>query len=164
MSESRALYEQVILDHNRNPRNFKKLPDASKSVEGFNPLCGDHFTVHVKLDGETISDIAFEGSGCAISKSSASVMTTVLKGKTRAEAESLFHCFHSMITGRPDAPIDEEGLGKLKVFSGVREFPVRIKCATLAWHAIHNALAGEADTVSTEEISEHDTGEPRTSL
>jgi len=151
MSETRALYEQVILDHNKNPRNFKKLPDADKSVEGFNPLCGDHFTVHVKLDGDVISEIAFEGSGCAISKSSASVMTTVLKGKTRAEAEELFHRFHSMITGSPETPIDETGLGKLKVFSGVREFPVRIKCATLAWHAIHSAIAGEEETVSTEE-------------
>lgn len=151
MSESRALYEQVILDHNRNPRNFKKLPDADKSVEGFNPLCGDHFTVHLKMDGETISDIAFEGSGCAISKSSASVMTTVLKGKTRAEAEELFHRFHTMITSRPDSPLDEEHLGKLKVFSGVREFPVRIKCATLAWHAIHSAIGGDAAPVTTEE-------------
>ena len=151
MSESRALYEQVILDHNKNPRNFKKLPDASKSVEGFNPLCGDHFTVNVKLDGDIISEIAFEGSGCAISKSSASVMTTVLKGKTRAEAEELFQRFHAMVTGRPDAPIDETVLGKLKVFSGVREFPVRIKCATLAWHAVHSAIQGDADTVTTEE-------------
>lgn len=151
MSSSRALYEQVILDHNRNPRNFGKLPEASKSVEGFNPLCGDHFTVHVKMDGDVISAITFEGSGCAISKSSASVMTTVLKGKTRAEAEDMFNHFHSMITGNPDAPIDEAALGKLKVFSGVREFPVRIKCATLAWHAVHSAIAGDAETVTTEE-------------
>lgn len=151
MSDSRALYEQVILDHNRNPRNFKKLANADKSVEGFNPLCGDHFTVHLKMDGEVISEVAFEGSGCAISKSSASVMTTELKGKTRAEAEALFHHFHTMVTGSPDAPIDEAALGKMRVFSGVREFPVRIKCATLAWHAIHSALAGDADAVSTEE-------------
>ena len=151
MSESRALYEQVILDHNRNPRNFKKLPDADKTVEGFNPLCGDHFTVHIKLDGEIISDISFEGSGCAISKSSASVMTTVLKGKTRAEAEALFHQFHTMITSRPDTALDEAHLGKLAVFSGVREFPVRIKCATLAWHAIHSAIEGDTAPVTTEE-------------
>lgn len=151
MSESRALYEQVILDHNKNPRNFGKLQDADRSVEGFNPLCGDHFTVHLKLDGEVITDIRFEGSGCAISKSSASVMTTVLKGKTRAEAEALFHRFHTMITSRPDAPLDEDTLGKLKVFSGVREFPIRIKCATLAWHAIHSAIGGDATPVTTEE-------------
>lgn len=151
MSESRALYEQVILDHNRNPRNFKKLPEADKSVEGFNPLCGDHFTVHLKMDGDVISDITFEGSGCAISKSSASVMTTVLKGKTRAEAEELFHRFHTMITSRPDAPLDPDALGKLQVFAGVREFPVRIKCATLAWHAVHSAIEGDAAPVTTEE-------------
>ena len=151
MSESRALYEQVILDHNRNPRNFKKLPDADKSVEGFNPLCGDHFTVHIKLDGEVIQEITFEGSGCAISKSSASVMITVLKGKTRAEAEELFHRFHTMITSRPDTPLDETSLGKLQVFAGVREFPVRIKCATLAWHAVHSAIEGDTAPVTTEE-------------
>jgi len=151
MSDSRALYEQVILDHNRNPRNFGKLQDADRTVEGFNPLCGDHFTVHLKLDGEVITDIRFEGSGCAISKSSASVMTTVLKGKTRAEAEALFNRFHTMITSRPDAPLDEDSLGKLKVFSGVREFPIRIKCATLAWHAIHSAIGGDGQTVTTEE-------------
>lgn len=151
MSESRALYEQVILDHNKNPRNYKKLADADKHVEGFNPLCGDHFTVYVKLEGDKISEVTFEGSGCAISKSSASVMTTVLKGKTRAEAEALFQRFHSMITSKPDAPIDEDALGKLKVFAGVREFPVRIKCATLAWHAVHSALAGDTEAVSTEE-------------
>ncbi len=151
MSDSRALYEQVILDHNKNPRNFGKLQDADRTVEGFNPLCGDHFTVHLKLDGEVITDIRFEGSGCAISKSSASVMTTVLKGKTRAEAEALFNRFHTMITSRPDAPLDEDSLGKLKVFSGVREFPIRIKCATLAWHAIHSAIGGDGQTVTTEE-------------
>lgn len=151
MSSTRALYEQVILDHNKNPRNFKKLAEADKSVEGFNPLCGDHFTVHVKMDGDTIAEVSFEGSGCAISKSSASVMTTVLKGKSRGEAEELFHRFHAMVTGDPESPVDEDILGKLKVFSGVREFPVRIKCATLAWHAVHSAIQGDADAVTTEE-------------
>tara|TARA_R110001592_G_scaffold106768_7_gene299352 strand:+ start:1079 stop:1534 length:456 start_codon:yes stop_codon:yes gene_type:complete len=150
MSDSRALYEQVILDHNKNPRNYKKLEGADQSIEGFNPLCGDHFTVHLNFDGETISEIAFEGSGCAISKSSASVMTTILKGKTRQEAEALFKTFHDMITADPETPIDETALGKLRVFAGVREFPVRIKCATLAWHALHSAIAGDADPVSTE--------------
>jgi nitrogen fixation protein NifU and related proteins len=151
MSNSRTLYEQVILDHNKKPRNFKKLEGADHSVEGFNPLCGDHFTVHLNLDGDTLTEITFEGSGCAISKSSASVMTTVLKGKTRAEAEALFEQFHAMITADPDAPVDEEALGKLRVFAGVREFPVRIKCATLAWHALHSALTSDDDAVSTEE-------------
>ncbi len=151
MSDSRALYEQVILDHNKKPRNFKKLEGADHSVEGFNPLCGDHFTVHLNLDGDTLTEITFEGSGCAISKSSASVMTTVLKGKTRAEAEALFEQFHAMITADPDAPVDDEALGKLRVFAGVREFPVRIKCATLAWHALHSALTSDDNAVSTEE-------------
>jgi nitrogen fixation protein NifU and related proteins len=151
MSESRALYEQVILDHNKNPRNFKKLDGADHSIEGFNPLCGDHFTVHLNLDGDTITDLAFEGSGCAISKSSASVMTTVLKGKTRQEAEALFQTFHNMITAEPDALVDDEALGKLRVFAGVREFPVRIKCATLAWHALHSALTEDAGSVTTED-------------
>ena len=151
MSDSRALYEQVILDHNKKPRNFKKLEDADHSVEGFNPLCGDHFTIHLNLDGDVITEITFEGSGCAISKSSASVMTTILKGKTRAEAEALFERFHAMITDEPDAPVDEEALGKLRVFAGVREFPVRIKCATLAWHALHSALTSDDNAVSTEE-------------
>lgn len=151
MADSRALYEQVILDHNKNPRNYRKLDGADFSVEGFNPLCGDHFTVHIKMDGDQIAEIAFEGSGCAISKSSASVMTTVLKGKSREEAEALFQSFHTMITDAPDATVDEDAVGKLRVFAGVREFPVRIKCATLAWHALHSALAGEGSTISTEE-------------
>ncbi|MCC6142719.1 MAG: SUF system NifU family Fe-S cluster assembly protein [Candidatus Hydrogenedentes bacterium] len=147
---SRALYEQVILDHNKNPRNFKELPEATRKVEGFNPLCGDHFTVYLKLDGDTITDVSFKGSGCAISKSSASVMTTLLKGKTVQEAQVLFDRFHAMITSAPDAPLDEEDLGKLMVFSGVREYPVRIKCATLAWHALVAALTGEDEPITTE--------------
>lgn len=150
MSGTRALYEQVILDHNKNPRNFRKMEDADRQIEGFNPLCGDRFTVYLKLDGDTISDVSFDGSGCAISKSSASVMSTVLKGKTLEEAEALFRLFHQMITADLDAPVDEAALGKLKVFSGVRAYPVRIKCATLAWHALEAAIQGEDDKVCTE--------------
>ncbi len=150
MSDARALYEQVILDHNKNPRNFKVIEDADHKIEGYNPLCGDHFTVYVKLDGDTISDIGFSGAGCAISKSSASVMSTTLKGKTVQEARALFQKFHDMITDDVEAPVDEDALGKLRVFSGVREFPVRIKCATLAWHALVAAIEGENETISTE--------------
>jgi nitrogen fixation NifU-like protein len=150
MADSRALYEQVILDHNKKPRNFHALDDADHAVEGFNPLCGDHFTIYMKMEGDTIADVAFSGAGCAISKSSASVMTTVLKGKTVNEAMRLFEAFHHMVTSPPDTPVDEAAVGKLRVFSGVREFPVRIKCATLAWHAMASAISGKAVKVTTE--------------
>lgn len=150
MSSERQLYEQVILDHNKKPRNFRAIEDADAAIEGYNPLCGDRFTVYLKLDGDTIEDAAFEGAGCAISKSSASVMTTLLKGKTREEARALFGEFKDMITSGTDAPLDKDKLGKLMVFSGVREFPVRIKCATLAWHSMISALEGEDEPVSTE--------------
>lgn len=150
MSDSRALYEQVILDHNRNPRNFGELDPCDRKVEGYNPLCGDHLTVYVRLKGDCISEITFCGTGCAISKSSASLMTTLLKGKTVNEARALFTRFHAMITSLPNSPVDEASLGKLRVFSGVRDFPVRIKCATLAWHAVSAALDGRNDAVTTE--------------
>lgn len=150
MSDSRALYEQVILDHNKDPRNFKVLENADHTIEGFNPLCGDHFTIYLNMDGETITEVAFHGAGCAISKSSASVMTTLLKGKTRKEAEHLFEKFHAMITSSPEVPVDEEGIGKLRVFSGVRDYPVRIKCATLAWHAVISGIEGKDNAVTTE--------------
>lgn len=146
----RALYEQVILDHNKNPRNFREIAEPDRELKGYNPLCGDQFTIYVKFDGDVIADVAFKGSGCAISKSSASVMTTELKGKTRAEALEIFNRFHHMITSAPDAPMDEDALGKLRVFSGVREFPVRIKCATLAWHAMAAALENKQGQISTE--------------
>ncbi len=149
-SSERALYEQVILDHNKNPRNFREIKDADRTLEGYNPLCGDQFTVYLNFDGDKISDIAFKGSGCAISKSSASVMTAELKGKTRAEAIEIFNKFHHMITSAPDAPLDPDDLGKLAVFSGVREYPIRIKCATLAWHAVSAALDNKHTPVSTE--------------
>jgi nitrogen fixation NifU-like protein len=150
MAGNRALYEQVILEHNKKPRNFREMPDATRTLEGFNPLCGDHFTLFVKLNGDVVEDVSFSGAGCAISKSSASVMTTLVKGKTIKEAEALFGTFHKMVTSPPDAPIDEEKAGKLAVFAGVREFPVRIKCATLAWHTLLSVLDGKHDTVSTE--------------
>lgn len=150
MSDLDELYQQVILDHNRRPRNFGKLEGATKSVEGFNPLCGDHITVHVLLDQDRIQDITFEGSGCAIAKASASIMTESVKGKTKQESETLFSKVHTMLTTGPDGKVETEGLGKLAVFAGVREFPVRVKCASLAWHTLHAALEGEQSSVTTE--------------
>jgi nitrogen fixation NifU-like protein len=148
MSELSDLYQQVILDHNKRPRNFHKLEGANRRAEGFNPLCGDQLTVYLRMDGDRIGDISFEGSGCAISKASASMMTDALKGKTRAEAEELYQKMHTMLTADPGT-VDTEGLGKLAVFSGVWEFPSRVKCATLAWHTLHSALEG-GQKVSTE--------------
>ncbi len=151
MSSNRALYEQVILEHNKKPRNFREMPEATCKAKGLNPLCGDHFTIYLKLNGDVIEDVSFHGAGCAISKSSASVMTTLLKGKTKAEAEALFVKFHSMITANPEDIIDEEKLGRIAAFAGVREFPVRIKCATLAWHAMLSAIDGKGEeSTSTE--------------
>jgi len=150
MADLRDLYQEIILDHNRSPRNFKRIEDATSSAEGFNPLCGDQYTVFVKMDGDKIADVAFQGAGCAISKASASVMSTIIKGKTRAEAEELFSRFHEVVTSSMDGEAQIEGLGKLAAFAGVREFPARIKCATLAWHTLNSALNGEAETVSTE--------------
>ena len=149
MDELRDLYQEVILDHNKQPRNFGKLPQANRHAEGYNPLCGDHFHVYVKMAGDKIEDLSFEGSGCAISKASGSMMTQSLKGKNVAEAEGLFEKFHHMITGQPHHPAPE-GLGKLAVFSGVCEFPSRVKCASLAWHTLRSALEGAAAPVSTE--------------
>ena len=150
MSDLNELYQQVILDHYKRPRNFHKLPDANRTAAGNNPLCGDEITVFLHLDGEVIQDISFEGAGCAISKASASMMTAALKGKTRAEAKLLFDKFHKMVTGNREGPSDPIGLGKLEVFCGVSEFPVRVKCASLAWHTLNAALDGRNVTVSTE--------------
>ena len=151
MSELRELYQEVILDHHKKPRNFRPLADASAKVEGYNPLCGDRVTVYVKLEDGIVKDISFQGSGCAISTASASMMTESLKGKTLAEAEALFRSFRQLVTGPPDQDAGEAtGLGKLAVFSGVREFPVRVKCATLPWHTLQAALEGQEKTVSTE--------------
>jgi nitrogen fixation NifU-like protein len=149
MSDLRELYQQVILDHNKNPRNFRELAQPTTKVEGYNPLCGDHYTIFLDVDGDTIRDVSFVGSGCAISKASASVMSTSVKGKSREEAEQMFEVFHKLVTGE-NAGLDVAELGRLAAFSGVSEFPARVKCATLAWHTLHSALAGEAEKVSTE--------------
>lgn len=150
VSDLRELYQQVIVEHSKKPRNFRELLDATKTAEGFNPLCGDQVTVYVKMDGGILKEVAFKGSGCAISKASASLMTSAVQGKTREESEELFDRFRRMVTSEHGAPVDLESLGKLAVFSGVREFPVRVKCATLAWHTLHAALKGEEEPVSTE--------------
>ncbi|HEY2091712.1 MAG TPA: SUF system NifU family Fe-S cluster assembly protein [Thermoanaerobaculia bacterium] len=150
MPELQDLYQQIILDHNKNPRNYRELPNATRKVEGYNPLCGDHYTVFLELDGETIKEIAFTGNGCAISKASASVMSTTVKGKTREEAERYFDTFHRLVTGdRTGLSTDE--LGRLAAFSGVSEFPARVKCASLAWHTLRTALENEAKEVVTTE-------------
>ena len=149
MSDLRELYQQVILDHNRNPRNYKELPAATAKVEGYNPLCGDHYTIYLQLDGDLIRDVGFTGNGCAISKASASVMSSMVKGKTSAETDELFDKFHKLVTGKA-GELDEADLGRLAAFSGVSEFPARVKCATLAWHSLRSALHGEGQTVSTE--------------
>lgn len=149
MSELNDLYQEVILEHNKNPRNFREIEDAEKQADGNNPLCGDALRVYVKMDGDTVSDVAFKGSGCAISKASASMMTQVVKGKSREEAETLFNEFHKMVTGEMDAETEDNHLGKLKIFAGVLEFPARVKCASLSWHTLHAALNGE-DVISTE--------------
>ena len=150
MAELRDLYQELILEHSKAPRNFRALSAANRRVEGYNPLCGDRFTIYVEMDGETIRNIGFEGAGCAISKASASMMTQSVKGKSRAEAEQLFERFHQLVTGRPMSDGNAPPLGKLEVFSGVSEFPLRVKCATLAWHALHAALEGKQESISTE--------------
>ena len=149
MSELSDLYQEVILEHNKNPRNFREISDADQYADGKNPLCGDALRVYVAMDGDTITDVAFKGSGCAISKASASMMTQSVKGKTRDEAEHIFEEFHNMVTGELDIERDENDLGKLKIFSGVLEFPARVKCASLSWHTLNAALKGDT-VVSTE--------------
>ena len=148
MADLRELYQEVILEHSKAPRNYRELPAANHKAEGFNPLCGDHFTLYLDLDGDTIRDIGFQGSGCAISKASASMMTQSVKGKSKQEAEKLFSEFHKLVTGQANG--NHVDVGKLAAFSGVSEFPVRVKCATLAWHTLHAALEGKQDAVSTE--------------
>ena len=149
MSELSELYQQVILDHNKKPRNFRKLENDNHTAEGYNPLCGDHLTIYVNVDGDAVQEIAFEGSGCAISKAAASMMTQAVKGKSRQQAEELFKEFHSMVTGELDEETQANSLGNLKIFAGVRDFPVRVKCATLPWHTMQAAL-NKQDRVSTE--------------
>jgi nitrogen fixation protein NifU and related proteins len=149
MSELSELYQQVILDHNKKPRNFRKLESATHTAEGFNPLCGDHLNIYLKLENDEVKEISFEGSGCAISKASASMMTQAVKGKDKEQTERLFTEFHSMVTGELDEEQQENVLGNLKIFAGVRDFPVRVKCASLPWHTLKAALNNE-QTVSTE--------------
>ena len=150
MSDLRELYQEVILDHNKKPRNFGVLEDATQVAQGHNPLCGDNVTVYLHVEGDTIQNISFNGSGCAISKASASLMTSALKGKTVSEAETIFQSFRELVTGPEASEEVLEEMGKLAVFSGVREYPARVKCASLAWHTVHNALQGKPEPVVTE--------------
>jgi len=149
MSELSDLYQEVILDHNKNPRNFREIATANFKADGNNPLCGDVLRVYVQFEDDRVKDVAFKGSGCAISKASASMMTQVVKGKTKEEAEKMFDEFHRMVLGELDEEREENSLGKLKIFAGVREFPARVKCASLSWHTLNAALHGEEE-VSTE--------------
>jgi nitrogen fixation NifU-like protein len=149
VTDLQDLYQELILDHGSRPRNLKKLANANHTAEGYNPLCGDKVKVYVNLDGEVVKDISFEGAGCAISTASASIMTETLKGKTRAEADALFEMFHDLVTGQ-QRKLDSPELGKLAVFSGVSEFPMRVKCATLSWHTLRAAIKGKEEVVSTE--------------
>jgi nitrogen fixation protein NifU and related proteins len=151
MPDLRGLYQEVILDHSKRPRNFRTLPDA-RHAEGYNPLCGDKVTLYLKMDGNRIADVSFQGSGCAISTASASILTEAVKGRTSGEAEAMFERFHDLVTGkaRPENEATGQSLGKLAVFSGVSEFPARVKCAVLAWHTLKSVLNGREETVSTE--------------
>lgn len=144
------LYQEIILEHSKAPRNYRKPADANQEAEGYNPLCGDRCTVYINMDGNAIRDIAFQGSGCAISRASASMMTQILKGKTKAEASELFEQFHKLVTGEKESVEKASELGKLAVFSGVSKFPARVKCATLAWHTLQSALQGKREPISTE--------------
>jgi len=148
MFDIKDLYQEIIVDHNRNPRNFGVIADADKTMEGFNPLCGDKLKLYIKIDGQNISDIAFDGTGCAISVASASLMTDAMKGKSIDEAETLFNNFHSLITTENE--IDSDHLGKLAVLAGVKDFPARVKCASLCWHTLRSALIGDDKPVTTE--------------
>lgn len=150
MNDLRDLYQEMILDHSKRPRNFQKLARANRRAEGYNPLCGDRETVYVRLEDDVVQEVSFQGAGCAISTASASLMTESVKGKTRPEAEALFEKFHDLITEESPSRDGGPELGKLKVFSGVRDYPVRIKCATLPWHTLKAALRGDSETVSTE--------------
>ena len=150
MNELADLYQQVILDHNKQPCNFHEVEGSNRKAEGYNPLCGDRLTLYAKIEDGVVRDVGFVGSGCAISKASASMMTEAIKGKTVAEVEKIFKAFHALVTEEGQEGRDEAGLGKLVVFSGVREFPVRVKCATLAWHTLRAALEDKDGTTTTE--------------
>ena len=150
MAELRDLYQELILEHSKSPRNYREPATVNGKAEGYNPLCGDRFTVFLDVEGDRIRDIGFQGAGCAISKASASMMTQSVKGKTRAEAAKLFGQFHGLVSGRGANEGDLAELGKLTVFSGISEFPARVKCATLAWHTLQSALDGQQEVTSTE--------------
>ena len=150
-AELRELYQQVILDHNKSPRNFKKLENANHMAEGYNPLCGDRINIYLDVEDGIVKDVSFLGSGCAISKASASLMSTIIKGKSKEEAEKIFEKFHDLVTGNLTDEEEIEELGKLAVFAGVKDFPVRVKCASLAWHTMISALNKEEKVVTTEE-------------
>jgi nitrogen fixation NifU-like protein len=149
MSELDDLYQEVILDHGRRPRNFRRMEGADREAEGLNPLCGDHYRLWLRLDGERIADASFEGAGCAISKASASLLTGAVRGKTVAEADRLYEAVHALVTGGPEKA-DPASVGKLAALSGVFQFPMRVKCASLAWHALRNALHGDGRVATTE--------------
>jgi nitrogen fixation NifU-like protein len=151
VSDLQDLYQEVILDHNRRPRNFRAMDNPSRHAEGYNPLCGDRLTLFLRVNGDTIEDASFEGSGCAISKASASMMTDSLKGRTLADARRLFEAFHQLVTGHAEAPDAAAALGKLAVFEGVRHYPTRVKCASLAWHTLKSAIDARDEVVSTED-------------
>ena len=148
--ELRELYQEVILDHSKRPRNYRALENASKRAKGYNPLCGDKIDIFLRLEGGVVTEVSFQGTGCAISTASASIMTESLKGKTLEEVESLFDAFHDLVTGKGPTGHGKEKLGKLAVFAGVQEFPIRVKCATLAWHTLRAALENKEEAVSTE--------------
>lgn len=150
MSDLRDLYQELVIDHSKRPRNFHKLEGANLSAQGYNPLCGDRVNIYLKFENGRVQDIAFEGSGCAISTASTSMMTEALKGKTKDEAEALFQTFHSLVTGELESHAGLPALGKLEVFSNLSDYPVRVKCATLAWHTMRSALEGADEVVSTE--------------
>jgi len=150
MADLTELYQQTIVEHNRSPRNFKTLDHPTHHADGNNPLCGDQISLQLKVDGDVIKEVGFQGSGCAISRASASLMTSAVMGKTSRDAEQLFRVFHDMVTGGPDAPTDPTVLGKLAAFAGVRQFPARVKCANLAWHTLHAALQSDGTPISTE--------------
>jgi nitrogen fixation NifU-like protein len=152
MAELNELYQQVILDHNKKPRNYKRLETANRRQEGYNPLCGDQITLYLQMEGDLIKDVGFQGSGCAISKASASMMTAAIKGKTKEEAEVMFDEFHRMVKGDLDAETEQNHLGRLKIFAGVREYPARVKCASLSWHTLRAAIGQKGDS-SAESIS-----------
>ncbi len=150
MSDLQDLYQELIIDHNKRPRNRRELQSPDHKAQGYNPLCGDRVTVFIKVQDDQVTEVTFEGSGCAISTASASLMTEALKGKTLTEAKALFKRFHGLVTGQTEETQEGPGLGKLEVFSGVCRYPARVKCATLAWHTVNAALADSGQVVSTE--------------